>query len=98
LAEAVRCASEKIADLIDDDERGFIEEGRRADFAVLDDAGMVVETWIRGEKVYEAPRRASRDATQDYELQLMLLEQQNQKRLVLAREKHDNDYSVEGTL
>ncbi len=68
LAEAVRCASENTAALMEDNERGVIEEGRKADFVVLDDSGKVIQTWIRGEMVYEAPGSGNRYETQDCQL------------------------------
>lgn len=55
LAEAVRCASQNIASLMKDEDRGLIEEGRKADFVVLSDEGDVQETWMMGTKVYETP-------------------------------------------
>ena len=90
LAEAVRCASENIAALMNDEERGLIEEGRRADFVVLSDEGKVQQTWLKGEMVYEAPELSDTYALEDYQLQLMLLEQQNKKKLILAREEHED--------
>ena len=90
LAEAVRCASENIAALMNDDERGLIEEGRRADFVVLSDEGKVEQTWLKGELIYEAPELSDTYALEDYQLQLMLLEQQNKKMLILAREEHED--------
>ncbi len=89
LAEAVRCASENIAALMSDEERGLIEEGRKADFVVLSDGGKVQQTWLKGEMVYEAPELSDTYALEDYQLQLMLLEQQNKKKLILAREEHE---------
>lgn len=53
LAEAVCCASENIANLMGDRERGFIEEGRKADFIILTNTGRVVQTWISGEKIFD---------------------------------------------
>ena len=90
LAEAVRCASENIAALMNDEERGLIEEGRRADFVVLSDEGKVEQTWLKGEMVYEAPELSDTYALEDYQLQLMLLEQQNKKKLILARKEHED--------
>lgn len=89
LAEAVRCASENITALMNDEERGLIEEGRKADFVVLSDGGKVQQTWLKGEMVYEAPELSDTYAFEDYQLQLMLLEQQNKKKLILAREEHE---------
>lgn len=54
VAEAVRCASENVADLMGDEDRGKLEIGRRADFVVLDDEGQVSQTWILGKKVWES--------------------------------------------
>lgn len=53
LPEAIRCATENIADLMGDVGRGVIEQGRRADFVVLDDKGQVLQTWIKGINVYD---------------------------------------------
>ena len=54
MAKAVRCASENIAELMGLTDRGVVEPGRRADFVVLDDEGMVLQTWISGSKVFDA--------------------------------------------
>lgn len=61
LAEAARCASENIASLMNDRERGIIEEGRKADFVVLNDEGEV--------------QQSHSYALDHYQMQLMLLEQ-----------------------
>ena len=53
VAEAVRCASENVADFMGDTERGKLEVGRRADFVVLSDDGEVVQTFVDGRKVWE---------------------------------------------
>ena len=53
LAEGVRCVTENIAALMDLQDRGIIEQGRRADFVILDDDGTVLQTWIKGIKVFE---------------------------------------------
>lgn len=53
VAEAVRCATENVADFMGDNERGRLGVGRRADFVVLNDSGEVVQTWISGSKVWE---------------------------------------------
>ena len=90
LAEAVQCASENIASLMNDRERGIIEEGRKADFVVLNDEGEVQQTWLKGEKLYETTRMSHSYALDHYQMQLMLLEQQNKKRLILAREEHED--------
>jgi N-acetylglucosamine-6-phosphate deacetylase len=52
LAEAVRTATENVADFMGVPDRGKLEEGRRADFIVLDDEGYLQETWIAGVKVW----------------------------------------------
>lgn len=52
LAEAVRCASTNIANLMDDGRRGKLVVGRRADFVVFDKAGYVKQTWIGGRLVF----------------------------------------------
>lgn len=54
LAEAVRCATENVAGMMDLKDRGVIEQGRRADFVVLDDNGKVLQTWVKGAKVFES--------------------------------------------
>ena len=54
LPEAVRCVTENIAKLMKDNERGVLEQGRRADFVVLSGEGHVLQTWIKGVKAYEA--------------------------------------------
>ena len=53
LAEAIRCVTENVANLMGLNDRGVLEPGRRADLVVLDEQGNVQETWIRGVKVYE---------------------------------------------
>lgn len=53
LPAAVRCATENIAGLMGLRDRGVIEEGRRADFVALDDRGGVLQTWIKGVKVFD---------------------------------------------
>ena len=53
LAEAVRCATENVAGLMNLKDRGVIEQGRRADFVVLDDEGRVLQTWMKGLKVFD---------------------------------------------
>jgi N-acetylglucosamine-6-phosphate deacetylase len=53
LAEAAQCATENIADMMGESKRGKLEPGRRADFAILDEEGHVLETWIKGDKVWE---------------------------------------------
>lgn len=53
VAEAVRCVTENVAELMSDDMRGRLEAGRWADLVILDDEGNVKQTWIRGKKVWE---------------------------------------------
>jgi len=53
VAEAVRCVTENVADLMGLDDRGKLEAGRRADFVVLNDEGEVLQTWVAGLKVWE---------------------------------------------
>lgn len=53
VAEAVRCASENIVELMGDGVRGKLEGGRRADFMVMSEDGEVLQTWILGKKVWE---------------------------------------------
>ncbi len=52
LAEAVRCVTENVADMIGEGKRGSLEPGRRADLVVLSEAGFVEETWMEGKKVW----------------------------------------------
>ena len=52
VAEAVRCATENIVNLMGDQERGILEQGRRADFVVLDSEANVRSTWIGGHNVW----------------------------------------------
>jgi len=53
VAEAVRCVTENVADLMGDRTRGKLESGRRADLVVLDDEANVLQTWISGKMVWE---------------------------------------------
>lgn len=53
LAEAVQCVTENIADMMGESKRGKLENGRRADFAILDVDGVVHETWMAGRKVWQ---------------------------------------------
>ncbi len=53
LPEAVRCASENIADLMNISDRGILENGRRADFVVLNGQGDVLQTWKKGMQLFE---------------------------------------------
>jgi len=52
LAEAVRCVTENVANMMGENKRGILEPGRRADFAVLNAEGMVQETWLAGRKAW----------------------------------------------
>lgn len=52
LAEAVRCVTENVANMMGENKRGFLEPGRRADFAIMDENGVVQETWMNGRKVW----------------------------------------------
>ncbi|KAI9748706.1 MAG: hypothetical protein M4579_007145 [Chaenotheca gracillima] len=54
VAEAVRCVTENVVELTGDQERGKLLPGRRADLVVLDDAGTVLQSWMRGKQVYAA--------------------------------------------
>jgi N-acetylglucosamine-6-phosphate deacetylase len=57
VAEAVRCVTENVADMMGTLDRGILQEGRRADFVVLDDDGNVLETWIEGKQVWRTEGR-----------------------------------------
>ncbi|KAK5112130.1 hypothetical protein LTR62_004473 [Meristemomyces frigidus] len=52
IAEAARCVTENVAGLMGIEDRGKLEVGRRADLVVLDDGGVVRETWVRGRRVW----------------------------------------------
>jgi len=53
LAQAVRCVTENIADMMGIEDRGRLNEGARADFVVMNDEGEVLQTWIAGKKIWE---------------------------------------------
>ena len=53
VAEAVRCVTQNVADLMCDRKRGRLEAGKKADFVVLNDDGEVLQTWMAGKKVWE---------------------------------------------
>ena len=53
LAEAVRCVTENISDMMGERKRGMLEPGRRADFAILDQEGFVEQTWMSGSKIWQ---------------------------------------------
>jgi N-acetylglucosamine-6-phosphate deacetylase len=57
VAEAVRCVTENVADFMGLGDRGVLQEGRRADFAVLSEEGEVLETWVEGKQVWRAEGR-----------------------------------------
>lgn len=52
LADAVRCVTENVAGLMGESSRGKLEVGRTADFVILNEVGEVLETWVRGVKLY----------------------------------------------
>lgn len=55
LLDAVAACSLRPARVLGiESERGTLRPGARADFAVLDDAALVAETWVRGERVWQA--------------------------------------------
>ena len=53
LAEAVKCVTENVADMMGESKRGMLEPGRRADFVILDPEGFVEEAWVSGKKLWE---------------------------------------------
>ena len=53
LAEAVQCVTENIAEMMNENKRGKLEAGRRADFVIMDQEGVALETWMAGKKVWE---------------------------------------------
>lgn len=53
VAEAVRCVTENVSDMMGLQDRGRLLEGRRADFVVLNNNAEVLETWIAGKKVWQ---------------------------------------------
>lgn len=53
IEEAVSCVTENVAAAMGLKNRGKLEVGRRGDFVVLGDDGMVKQTWILGRKVHE---------------------------------------------
>ena len=52
LAEAVRCVTENVANLMGLCDRGILEAGRRADFVMMDKSGNVKSVYIGGRKVF----------------------------------------------
>lgn len=55
LPEAVRCVTENVAEAMGLRDRGKLEIGRRADFVLLSEDGVVKETWVAGERVFAQP-------------------------------------------
>lgn len=53
LAEAVQCVTENVADMMGESKRGRLENGRRADFVIMNVDGEVSETWMEGRKVWQ---------------------------------------------
>lgn len=53
VAEAVRCVTENVANMMGDDTRGKLEAGRRADFVVMNDEGEILQTWVAGKMVWQ---------------------------------------------
>ncbi|KAK4954781.1 hypothetical protein LTR28_006165 [Elasticomyces elasticus] len=53
VAEAVKCVTENVAEMMGEGMRGRLEAGRRADFVVLSEEGEVLQTWVAGVKVWE---------------------------------------------
>jgi N-acetylglucosamine-6-phosphate deacetylase len=65
LAQAVRCATENIAHLMELNDRGTLQPGKRADLVILDKEGNVKELWIKGRCVNnpaETPKQAETGA------------------------------------
>jgi N-acetylglucosamine-6-phosphate deacetylase len=54
IAEAVRCATENVANFMGDTTRGRLETGRTADLMVMDDKANVLETWVAGNRVWKS--------------------------------------------
>lgn len=52
VAAAVQTVTENVAKFMGIEDRGFLEEGARADFVILSDEGDVLETWVAGYKVW----------------------------------------------
>jgi len=53
VAQAVRCVTENVANMMGLEDRGKLVAGQKADFVVLNDEGEVLQTWIAGKKVWE---------------------------------------------
>ena len=56
LAEAVRCVTENIAQMMGLKDRGMLEVGRCADLVVLSIIGEVMQTWVSGQRVYRTEK------------------------------------------
>ena len=63
IAQAVRCVTENVANMMDLRDRGIIETGRRADFTFLDPDGYVQKVWINCQTVFD--RKSSGLDTQE---------------------------------
>lgn len=50
--QAVRCVTENVANAMALKDRGVLEEGRRGDFVVIGEDGVVEETWVLGKRVW----------------------------------------------
>lgn len=50
--KAVRCVTENVANAMGLADRGKLEVGKRADFVVLSENGEILETWVRGKKIF----------------------------------------------
>jgi N-acetylglucosamine-6-phosphate deacetylase len=57
VAEAVRCVTENVADFMGVRDRGVLQEGRRADFCILNEECEVLETWVAGKQVWRIEGR-----------------------------------------
>lgn len=62
LEEAVMCVTENVAGVMGLRDRGILEVGRKADFLVLNEEGMVRETWIAANRVYQRGDEGHADA------------------------------------
>jgi N-acetylglucosamine-6-phosphate deacetylase len=52
IQQAVRCVTENVAKAMGLKDRGMLEEGRRGDFVVIGEDGIVKETWVLGKRVW----------------------------------------------
>lgn len=55
--QAVRCVTENVASAMELTDRGVLEVGRRGDFVVLSDEGIVSQTWVLGKKVFDRVKK-----------------------------------------